>query len=529
MENGAAYRELLMDYIKDNYITKNPLDDVEDKVIEFLKCYANYSGLETYLEWAMEYYKYTDKKFCEYSYNNVKKPKKYPKKDYLLGLAKVHDVEYNLSEYYTEDDNYRIVKEKFEEYHFKCFDTYYKIENKSLSACSKKQFKEAYENMYYDSAQELSFIDRWFKDPYIKTYLKVDFLPNQVKDHIFNIWDITKKEDHEIEDDTVSTKNLHELIKKLGGNKDLGYDFLIKYFAHLVKYPEKKPEVAIFFSSASGSGKDTLSKLLKGIIGEPHVALEGDTDFFDKDNKSARLNKLALIMQETQNIKKYNPKIKDLITCTHVKIKEKYERSYTVIDLLRFLIFSNDENILKIEPDDRRWVCFKCYNFFIDGNQDFFNQLYKDLENPDVVQKFKNELMAINIDKDYNFQQNRPFTDFYNNMKVASTPMIIKWLHQYNPKHTEINAEDMCINYNNWLCSQLEMAQQISVKGMAMSIKRYFYINDIWRGISKSRNGKGVIYTINHKDINTFIEEKYKYYDEDAVEITEIDIPEIPD
>ena len=528
MENGAGYLELLMDYIKDNYIT-TPDKCIEAAVIEFLKCYAEYSGLETYSEWAMKYYKHADKKFCEYTYNNIKKPRKYPKKDYLLGLAKVHDVEHNLSEYYTEDDYYRIVKETFEESRFKCFDTYYKIDNNSLYACSKKAFNEGYEDMYYDAAQELSFICRWFKDSDKRAYRKVDFLPNGSEHGVFNIWDITKKEDHEIEDDTVSTKNLHELIKKLGGDKEAGYDFLIKYFAHLVKYPEKKPEVAIFFSSASGSGKDTLSKLLKGIIGELHVAVEGDTDFFDKDNKSARLHKLALIMQETENIKKYNSKIKDLITCTHVKIKEKYEKSYTVLDLLRFLIFSNEENILKIEPDDRRWVCFKCYNFFIDGNAEFFVQLHKDLDNLDILQKFKNELMDINIDKDYNFQQNRPFTDFYNSMKVANTPMIIKWLHQYNPKHTEIDAENMCANYNNWLCSQLETASQISVKGMAMSIKRYFYINDIWRGINKCRNNKGVIYTINHKDIKTFIEEKYKYYDEDAVEITEIDIPEIPE
>ncbi len=528
MENGAAYNELLMDYIKDNYIT-TPDKCIEDKVIEFLKCYAEYSGLETYSEWAMEYYKHKDKKFCEYTYNSIKKPKKYPKKDYLLGLAKVHDVEHNLSKYYTDDDYYRIIKERFEKDHFKCFDTYYKIENKSLSACSKKQFKEAYENMYYDAAQELSFIDRWFKDPNINTYFKVDFLPNQVKDCIFNIWDITKKEDHEIEDDTVSTKNIHELIRKLGGNNDDGYNFLMKYIAHLVKYPQTKPEVGIFFSSASGSGKDTLVKLIKGLLGEPHVAVEGDTDFFDKDNKSARLHKLVLILQESENIKKHNSKIKDLITCTHTKIKEKYERSYTVLDLLRLWVFSNEENILKVEPDDRRWVSFKCYNFYIDRDTEFFVQLYKDLENPDTIQKFKNELMSFNIDQHYNFQQNRPFTDFYNSMKVLNTPMIIKWLYQYNPKHTEIDATKMCETYNNWLCSELQSASQVSVKGMAMGIKRYFYINDIWRGINKSRNEKCIVYNVNNKEIRTFIEEKYKYYDEDAVEIIETDIPEIPD
>lgn len=525
MENGAAYRELLMHYIKDNYLDK-PDKCIEDKVIEFLKCYAEYSGLETFTEWAMEYYGYTDKKYCEYIYNDTKKPKKYPKKDYLLGLAKVHDVEHNLSEYYTDDDLYRIIKERFEEDHFKCLDIFYKIETrlidnipyKSLNSFTESQFKTVYRNTYYDTAQTEKLIDRWLDDPDIRSYVKVDFLPNGSEKGVFNTWDLIDHIEYILDDPMVSTGNFHKLIKRLCENTDEGYDFFMKYLAHLIQRPEEKPEVGIFFSSAQGSGKDSLIKLIEKLIGQICVAFENDPEnIFGKFNKSARTNKLVVVLQEADNIKQYNSKIKDLITCKTATLGEKNVRSSVMRDYTRLIVLSNNENIIKIEPDDRRWVMFKCYNFFIDPDKEFFDNLYKDMKNPDVIQKFREELLSINIDKEYNFQINRPNTEFYNTMKSANIPAIIRFMHQIIMLEGEdkYHMSSLCEYYNEYLKEQFETTTRVNSKSFGIQLKKYFYINNIWYGIEPYRTSNERGYIINQDAVKAFITDKYNYIGDD--------------
>ncbi len=525
MENGDGYKTLLMDYIKDNYIT-TPDKCIELSVIEFLKCYADYSGLETYTEWSMTYYKNTDKKYCEYIYNDVKKPKKYPKKDYLLSLAKVYDAECNLAEYYTDDDCYIRFKEKFEEYHFKCLDTFYKIETryidntsyKTLNAFTESQFKTVYRNVYYTLDKTEKFIERWLDDPNIRSYVKVDFLPNGEESGVFNTWELIETEEYEIKDNTVSTENLHKLIRRLCENTDEGYSFMMNYLAHLIHTPERKPEVGIFFSSAQGSGKDTLIKLIEKLINPVCVAFENDPEnIFGKFNKSARTNKLVVVLQEADNIKQYNSKIKDLITCKTATLGEKNIRSTVMRDYTRLIVLSNNENIIKIEPDDRRWVMFKCYNFFIDPDPEFFNNLHNDIDNPDVIQKFREELLSLNIDIDYNFQRNRPITEFYSTMKSANIPAIIRFMHQIiMPENCDkYPANSLCDYYNDYLKEQFETTTKTNSKSFGIQIKKYFYINNIWYGIEPFRTNTIRGYKIDKDTVKTFIEDKYNYIGDD--------------
>jgi predicted esterase YcpF (UPF0227 family) len=371
---------------------------------------------------------------------------------------------------------------------------------------------------YYDEAQTEKFIDRWLDDPDIRSYVKVDFLPNGEEKGVFNTWDLIEYEDYEIKDHTVSTENLHKLIKRLCENTDEGYNFFMNYLTHLIQFPEKKPEVGIFFSSAQGSGKDTLIKLIEKLIGQTCVAFENDPEnIFGKFNKSARTNKLVVVLQEADNIKQYNSKIKDLITCKTATLGEKNVRSSVMRDYTRLIVLSNNENIIKIEPDDRRWVMFKCYNFFIDPEPEFFDNLHKDIINPDVIQKFREELLSINIDKDYNFQINRPITEFYSSMKSVNIPAIIRFMHQIimPEREDKYPMTNLCEYYNEYIKEQFETTTKVNSKSFGIQIKKYFYINNIWYGIEPYKSGSVRGYRINQSALKTFIEDKYNYIGDD--------------
>jgi len=505
-----------MEYIKDANIGTSP--DIEYVVIQTLVNIMGDSGLEIFTEWSVKYH-YSRADFCEMIYKKYKKQKHskdFMGYDFLLTIAKKFDEEGNLVEFYTEEDYYNDHKRDFEKSNFKCQDTFYNIlSNNSLKGFSKQSFCTMYQNKYYYERKR--FIDRWLDDPNMRSYESIDFLPNGSKDGVFNTWDLIEVEDHEITDPTVSTYYIHELLKKLCENTQEGYDFFIKYLAHLIQYPDRKPEVGIFFSSAQGSGKDSLIKLIQKLIGKTCVAFESDPEkVFGKYNMDTRSNKLVVALQEADNIKQYNSRIKDLITCETTTIEQKHIKSMVIRDYTRLIVLSNNDNIIKIEPDDRRWVMFKCYNFHVDPDQDFWKNVLIDVKNMDVVLKFRKELLSINIDRDYNFQLNRPFTEFYSNMKSINIPTIIRFMHQIIMPIGEDKypTSNLCEYYNEWLKEQFETSSKVNSQSFGMQIKKYFYINKIWYGIEPFKSGSVRCYRINQSTIKTFIEDKYHYVGE---------------
>ena len=350
----------------------------------------------------------------------------------------------------------------------------------------------------------------------IRTYSRIDFLPKDDIDGGFNMWDMAYREDHEITEN-VNTEDLHQLILKITGNKQENYNFLINYLAHMVQFPEKKPEVAIFFTSAQGSGKDTLIQLIKLLLGENLLAFENDPErVFGKFNMGTRQNKLVVVLQEADNIKNYSGKIKDLITCKETTLEQKNVRSFTIKDYTRLFLLSNKDNILPIEPDDRRFVVFKPYDFSYDPDMDFFTRVYKCLDNPNCIQQFINELRSYNIDKYYNFQSNRPHTEIYNSLKQANTPSIIKWLHElvedikFQPIE-RIETKTLINKYNDYCAENYENSNRIKPQSFGLAIRKYFNKNDKWVGIEPKKSNSKRIYQIDKEELKDIIENKYNY------------------
>jgi len=526
MEKLNVYRDLLMLYIKDNYradknniLTATECIKIENTVLAFIKTQLGKKGVKIYASWYMKFYECNDIKICEDVYEDAEKDKSI-KHDFLMKLAKPYDTDNSLDKYKTEEDileeQYQEMKLEFEKTHFKCKDNYYIIENNSLSPYNKTSFINIYEDKYIDEENEYLFITKWIKDPVKRSYSRIDFLPNGSEEGVFNMWDIVRKEDHEITED-VNTEDLHELVFKVCGNKEENYDYFMKYLAHLIQYPEKKPEVCIFFTSEQGSGKDTVIELITKLIGNVLIGFENDPErIFGKFNMGTRQNKLVVVLQEADNIKSYAGKIKDLITCKQTTLEQKNVRSFTIKDYTRLLILSNNENIIKIEPGDRRFVVFKCYNFKFDPDPDFFTNVIECINNPNCIQKFLEELRTLDVSKDFNFQLNRPHTEIYNNLKEANTPAIIKWVWELteNKKIDKISPSKMCEMFNDYCAETYEQSNRVNPKSFGLMLGKYFYINDEWIGFEKTRSHGNNYYQIRKEELKDIIENHYKYIGE---------------
>lgn len=513
----------LMRCIKGEYIGD------PEKDIELIVAQAVYNelgvkgGFPTYADWVCKYYSNTVEG-SQMTWKTLKSEKGKDRVtiDAIVKLAQPFDETGQLADEVTDEDDYARIKTQFELTHFQAGDTFMQIYNKSLRPFTKTGFYTKYEHMRYGKSEEF-FMNRWLKDADKRRYEQVDFLPPPlpVPDTVFNTWDVSASDFSNVEiDESVDTSVFHEFFHKITNCGSMGYDYLIKYVAHLIQFPSEKPHVGLFFTSSQGSGKDTLVKLINKLLGNSFTSFVNDPDHvFGKFNIQFRLNKLLVVLQEADNLKHYSNKIKDLITCETTNLAEKGVKAMTVRDFSRLFVFSNDQNIIKIEPDDRRWVVFKCYNFKRSPNPTFFERLLTAIENIEVVSRFRQELLAVEC-AGINFQAIRPDTGIYHDLKAANTPTIIRWAFTLcNPifveeelvKPPEFMSSELCAHYNSWCAQNFENNSVVSINSFGLAIKKYFHINDEWLGFHKRTTMKGSIFTYNRDELYKIITEEYGY------------------
>ena len=165
-----------------------------------------------------------------------------------------------------------------------------------------------------------------------------------------NVWSVVGKPDASCELFLWHVK--HILCK---GNED-NYDYLIKWFAHMVQKPNEKPGVAVVVTGEKGVGKDTPFEYF-GKLCKNHYNTIGDgTQLYSKFNKIFQ-NSLLIHMQEGSwgGDVKQGGKLKFKITSTKETCEPKGVDSYVVDSFMRLFISSNDEWVVPATRNDRRY------------------------------------------------------------------------------------------------------------------------------------------------------------------------------
>ena len=69
------------------------------------------------------------------------------------------------------------------------------------------------------------------------------------------------------------------------------------------------------------------------------------------------------------------------------------------------------------------------------NNNEYFTLLHNEIYNGEYDKSFYDYFMSIDLEN-YNFTNNRPITNFYNNMKEINLPIIIKFIENIIDKNT---------------------------------------------------------------------------------------------
>ena len=496
--NGRVY---LVDFIVDNYpgiLTNREIIDHYDNYTKTVPLNEFTYSIKDIFELAKPYD--TQRRFL-----NEKEKKE---KDKLIKLQEKLD-------FYQTDPEYLEMKLKFEKYNFKMLDKYYNISNSNMNNFQQKNFEILHSELRMENGDK--FVKLWLDDDDKRIITDINFFPPPINcsENTFNTYDILPKLDYSDYDPDTSIEYILKFIERLCGNETM-FNYFIKYLAHLIKFPAIKPNVAFFFSSGQGAGKDTLALLIKKLLVD-RVLIANDPEYVFGKYNLQRLNKLVIILQEADNLKKWNNKIKDTITCDTANLANKGFNAITVKDYTRLLVFSNNINVIKIENDDRRWIVPEVYDYSFMSEQDkndFFEKVYSQLNDDKCINRFYKYLTDVDIDPNFNFQLNRPTNDLYDEMREVDSPVVVRWLYDtfkdsINDFPIDFTGKQIEQAYNDYVKSCYDNSGRTTIASIGLQLRKYFCKNGVWEfGIEKKKSNGRRYYKIYPDVLINYIETK---------------------
>lgn len=274
----------------------------------------------------------------------------------------------------------------------------------------------------------------------IECYNSIDFYPllqrcnNIPLIDTFNIFTKYPFENEEIKKNINFEESLlYKHLKTDFFNNDPNeLNHFLDHIADLIQDPARIKGTSHLFYSPQGCGKGLLYKFMSKLLGISNVISIINTDlYFDKNFNSDIGNKLLKVFEEVSEkgsaFKNHN-RLKGEQTSETERIEPKGMDAYYNRHCARFWYFTNNENSLYIENDDRRHTLHKISNKH-QNNYEYFKPIWDEIKD---VEFLKNAFEYFSIRKyDEKNVMNAYTTQYKKEQKDSNLPNGIKFILEY--------------------------------------------------------------------------------------------------
>ena len=284
----------------------------------------------------------------------------------------------------------------------------------------------------------IKFLKIWKDDSAIKCYSYIKLVPPPlVCDprtlNLFTGFVADKLTDCQ----TVDITPITDHIKFLCEDNSEYAEYVINFLAHLVQRPAELTRTALVFKGAQGTGKGTLFFWFANkIIGAKYYYTTADITNITVNNDHLN-GKLLINLDEASAAETYagSSLFKNKITEPRITLVNKYVKPFEVENYGRYIFFSNQDNPVKIENTDRRYVIFKTSDKYSnlppnDTNKvTYYNRLFEAMADRNVAYSFMRFLRGRNI-SEVNWED-RPLTESYTLSRELNIPVFAEFLEKY--------------------------------------------------------------------------------------------------
>lgn len=346
-------------------------------------------------------------------------------------------------------------------------------------------------------------------------YKAVDFVPYLVKPvevnrEIFNMFEGFKypyiSGQTDIKPSVVPWVN-HILNIICSGDEALA-KIMTQWMAHIVQCPAEK-SFAVILYGRQGTGKSILYEFFTRCIGKDLGLQVGKLEDLTQTHNTHVRGKLIVNCNEATN----EPAIRDvnilkgLITETDLIINPKGVNQYTVSNFSRLMITSNYSACMRLDKDDRRYMCLEISDSK-KNNDEYFAPLIDGLKNEKTQADFFNYLANYDI-SDFKHQR-PPLTKMKREMIGNSVSNIVSYVLdvcdnsvinvEYEEEKDEIlpSSKDFYDDYVAWCQRNDAKGRRCNKKKFIGEMKFLFNIVEVMPRIDGSRKRR---FKINRVDL----------------------------
>tara|TARA_R110000824_G_scaffold178870_3_gene358830 strand:- start:418 stop:2622 length:2205 start_codon:yes stop_codon:yes gene_type:complete len=289
------------------------------------------------------------------------------------------------------------------------------------------------DKFYFDEDGKKRFYSKeWLMWPGQRKFLGFTFQP-KVHGHVdgmYNIWrgfdyapvhGMTKKE--AIAGCDLFLRHVRDVVCQ-GRQQD--YNWIMNHFAHLIQYPEKKPETAIVIVGKKGTGKSMIFSVMGALMKQHYFVSAQLRHLLDKFN--VHMAPLLIFQFEEAfwaGNKQAEGVLKHLITGKTLAVEPKGIDPYTIDSYMRNYMTSNESWAVPASVDERRFAVFECSSARKDDDA-YFLKIFKQLD-AGGYEALMTYLSLRVVDKA--LVHRAPKTAALAGQKIASLDIDGRWLH----------------------------------------------------------------------------------------------------
>jgi hypothetical protein len=300
--------------------------------------------------------------------------------DIKLKIKPFETIQFDDDEADNEND-YQQMKENWEKNHFyfKPANTIVEVTDKGITHYGIEHATEAF-NMWQlaskdEEGKKKPFLKEWRADSNRRVVDSFVYkMPNECSRNecsLFVGFDYKKITDAVPDDkreDAIAI--FKDILSAICNDEQSVIEYVLKSMAQMLLKPFEKTGVLIAFASAfQGSGKDTIMLILKKIIGDNHTAHYTSTEAYWEKHDTNQEGAIFTYLEEAcSNLNKAKSnELKARITSDTIMINPKGVKGYSVLNVSRQWMTTNEAEPFKIEENDRRGLLIapnaRCVNY----------------------------------------------------------------------------------------------------------------------------------------------------------------------
>jgi len=495
MSNPLDYIHLVDNfYRKSSHYVEGWLEETQDNFCKFVNN-KDYTGLRA--DWFYNKIKGIDRKlWLELAFNNNRKID--PKMFKNLNFDEAVEV-FNMKVSYLSGDRseYILYNPYQKKYEFK----------------KKAQVQDDFANLYYEGKEKIVKQDgehKLFKPamPFFKNWNEsvdrsqydggVVFEPNvlKVREECFNLFtgfEMDKIDDYEDEIKKLTKEEMEielepvlQHLRYLSGidREEESFQYNLRYFAHIMKYPWIQPKVWLLWVSLQGCGKNIWLSFISSIIGEQYYLSSSHLGSLFGDFTESIRGKLLINLNEMSNAHKYECEMKELITEDTIDTKQKHKDNLKVKNCSSGVATTQITNCMSLELGDRRWMINKCNPITISeefNEKQYFPKLIAILSQVRIKKMFLYYCRNyVAITEKYDFKANRVMTRLYKIVQNANMPYIVRFFSYWYKNASEggETQKKLYTLFTQWKELNGESKLNLSLRSFITKIEEYIIESD---------------------------------------------------